>query len=95
MITFEADARLIMTRGNRNPTTHSAALGLLLNRVKRMWLSPNVRIKIKCGNRAYDQADISDLINGRDYQQWLMGPRYPTLALTKPSRLSPVKRAGR
>jgi len=46
---LDEEAVLIKRNGRRRPMTHRAALGLLLNRVKRMRVPPGTTIEIVCG----------------------------------------------
>jgi hypothetical protein len=72
---FESDAVLVKHNSRGHRRTHRAALGLLLNRVKRMRITPGTRIEIICGGAVYRYPDILKLLESRQYRDWLSGPR--------------------
>ena len=76
---FDAEAVLIKRNGRQRPVTRRAALGLLLNRVKRMRISPGMTIKIVCGEAVYCKEDIAHLLETDAYKEWLSTPRRPLL----------------
>ena len=76
---FEEEAVLIKRNGRQRPVTRRAALGLLLNRVKRMRISPGMTIQIVCGEAVYCKEDIARLLETDAYKEWLSNPRRPLL----------------
>jgi len=79
---FDEEAVLVKCNGRQRPVTRRAALGLLLNRVKRMRISPGMTIKIVCGEAVYCKEDIARLLESHAYQDWLSNPRRPQLLQT-------------
>jgi hypothetical protein len=66
---------ILVTRTNRGRRTRRAALGLLLNRVKRMRIREKTQVEIICGDKVYSHADIIALLDSRQYDDWLSAPR--------------------
>jgi hypothetical protein len=71
---FAADALLVKHNNGSKPTTRRAALGLLLNRVKRMRADKAARVEIVCGGRVYRHPDMLGLLDSDGYKKWLAWP---------------------
>jgi len=71
---FDVEAVLVKYRERHQIVSRRAALGLLLNRVRRMRVPYDVRIEIICGHTVFDQREIVDLLNSAAYGRWLTLP---------------------
>jgi hypothetical protein len=84
---FDEEAVLIKRNGRHRPVTRRTALGLLVNRVKRMRISSVMTIEIVCGETVYSKEDIARLVETDAYKEWLSNPRRALLQADK--RLTP------
>jgi hypothetical protein len=71
---FDREVVLVKSNGQAQPLTHSATLGLLLNRVKRMRVRKSTTIETVCGDTTYRVDKIAELLASASYQQWLARP---------------------